>query len=131
MLGIDSLPATPGAWNEHTKRAYLQAHLWAQDNVLHPKILDPTTLGWESVSGQLIPVLSHEQLAPEAVVELLKCCCGKSRCSSARCTCRQNNLPCTELCKCGADKDCQNTPATIIEDELEDDEWNKLELQDG
>ena len=70
MLGIDSLPATPGAWNEHTKRAYLQAHLWAQDNVLHPKILDPTTLGWESVSGQLIPVFCRNLTKPSKSIFL-------------------------------------------------------------
>ena len=43
--GIESLPPTPGAWNEHINLAHLQAHLWAQDHILHPTLLDPTTLG--------------------------------------------------------------------------------------
>ena len=118
--GIDSLPPIPGAWVEHIKRAHLQAHIWAQDDVLNPKILDPTTLGWEDVDGILKPKLSCVQLTPESVVELLKCSCNKSRCSSARCTCRQNNLPCTELCKCEAGVDCENIPTTIIENDAEE-----------
>ena len=99
------------------ERAHLQAHLWAQDNILHPKFLDPTTLGWENVSGKLKPVLSSIQLAPESVVELLKCSCDISKCSSARCTCHQNNLSCTELCKCESSETCENMPTTVIEDE--------------
>ena len=117
---IESLPPTPGAWNEHIKRTHLQAHLCAQDDTLHPTFLDPTTLGWENVSGKLKPVLSSIQLAPESVVELLKCSCDKSKCSSARCTCRQNNLPCTELCKCEAGVDCENIPTAIIENDAEE-----------
>ena len=115
--GIESLPPTPGAWNEHIYRAHLQAHLWAQDHILHPTFLDPTTLGWENVSGTLKPILSSIQLAPESVIELLKCSCDKSKCSSARCTCRQNNLSCTELCKGESNETCEKMTTTVIEDE--------------
>ena len=74
---IESLPPTPGAWNEHIKRAHLNAHLWAQNNTLYCMFLDPTTLGWENVSGKQKPILSSIQLAPEFIVDLIKCSCGK------------------------------------------------------
>ena len=77
----------------------------------------PTTLNWEVVDGILKPKLSCVQLAPESVVELLKCSCNKSRCGSARC---QHNLPCTELCKCEAGVDCENIPTAIIENDAEE-----------
>ena len=95
----------------------MHTHLWAPDDTLHPMFLDPTNLGLENLSGKLKPTLSSIQLAPESVVELFKCSCGKSKCSSARCTCSQNNLSCTELCKCESSEDCENIPTTVIEDE--------------
>ena len=95
----------------------MQAHLCARDDTLHPTFLDPTTLGWGNVSGKLKPQLSSIQLAPESVVELIKCSCDKSKCSSARCTCHQNNLSCTELCKCESSEDCENIPTIVIEGE--------------
>ena len=41
--------------------------------------------------------------APKAVIELVKCGCTKSRCSSNRCNCRKAQLSCTDLCCC-----CEN-----------------------
>ena len=109
--GVDKLPPTSGAWKQHTMRAHLQASLWSQDIVLHPTIPDPCTLGWRREEECLMPVLSEEQAAPEAVVELLCCNCGASKCASARCTCRRNHLQCTELCGCEANEECCNTGA--------------------
>lgn len=105
--GVDRLPPTAGAWLQHILRAHLQANIWAQDKVLKPKFLDPCKLGWCKENDQLIPILSAVQAAPEAVVELLKCNCSVSKCSG-RCTCKQNNLFCTELCLCEGDEGCYN-----------------------
>jgi hypothetical protein len=67
-------------------------------------------LGWANDDdGMLLPVLSEVQAAPEAVVELLRCNCTVSRCASQRCTCKQNQLACTELCKCEASEECFNS----------------------
>jgi len=83
--------------------------------VLHPQIPDPCTLGWTMDDVGLLPVLSEAQAAPEAIVELLRCNCGVSRCASCRCTCRQNQLGCSELCKCEASEECCNS-VTVVED---------------
>ena len=96
--GIDTLPPTPAAWLEHILRAHVQANVWSQDTELHPKIPEPTQLGWSREGDKLVPILTKIQLAPEAVTELLRCNCGVSKCSSTRCTYRQHNLSCTELC---------------------------------
>ena len=103
-----TLPPTHGAWIQHIQHAHLQTNLWFQDNVLIPQIPDPCKLGWSRLDGKLVPILSKEPMAPEAVVELLKCTCGVSNCAK-RCTCKHNNLPCTQLCNCEADENCMNT----------------------
>ena len=36
--------------------------------------------------------------APEAIIEMVKCGCGKHRCSTNRCQCRKAGLTCNELC---------------------------------
>ena len=43
--------------------------------------------------------------APKAIIEMVSCHC-KTDCSSARCSCRTNNVSCTDLCRCGSE--CQN-----------------------
>ena len=58
--------------------------------------------------GKFIPKLSDVLSAPSAVVELVKCGCIKSKCSK-KCSCKQNDLPCTELCKCEDGEDCENS----------------------
>ena len=67
------------------------------------------------MDGILQPKLSCIQLAPESVVDLNRCSCDKSRCSTARCTCCQNNLPCTEICKCEKGNDCENVSTIVFE----------------
>ena len=88
------------------------------DLVLHPTTPDPLTLGWRTESDRLLPVLSKEPPAPDAVLQLVRCNCGSSssrvqsssKTCSCRCSCRSNSLVCTELCNCEADEDeCQNT----------------------
>jgi hypothetical protein len=111
--GVEKLPPTADAWRQHTLRAHLQANLWAQDTVITPQIPDPGKLGWVKEEGGFVPVLSEVQAAPEAVVELYRCYCGVSKCAG-RCTCKTNNLECTELCSCEASEDCCNTPTLVV-----------------
>ena len=81
---------------------------------------DPFTLGWSSDSdGFPIPILSEVLIAPESVVELVRCGCRMSKCSK-RCTCRLNNLDCTEVCKCGADEEFWNTGVEIRNNSADD-----------
>ena len=98
--GVGKLCPTSGAVTEHILRAHWQANVWAQDTAPAPKILDALSLGWRQIDdGQWAPVLSKLPPAPEAVVELVKCSCLASQCSR-RCSCKSNNLPCTQLCRC-------------------------------
>ena len=83
---VHILPPTTGTWLQHIYSAHLQAYIRAHDKVLHPSVPDPCELGWVKQDGRYRPILSVDPVAPEAVVELLKCNCGVSFCSR-RCTC--------------------------------------------
>ncbi len=120
--GVETLPPTQGTMHEHIRRAHLQCHIWKQALVPQPKLLDPTTLGWsrDGERGELRPVLTNEPLAPVSVMEMVRCGCDKSMCSG-RCSCKDNNVNCTELCSCGADEDhCTNVYGDVTEADLSD-----------
>ena len=119
--GVDKLPPTQGAWVEHIRRAHIQCHMWLQDLVLNPSSLDPLSMGWKIQDNKYLPILSQIPPAPDAVLQLVRCTCEKSQCSK-RCSCRSNNVVCTELCKCGRDVDnCMNIEPPVIGEDLEND----------
>ena len=123
--GVDNLPPTPGAWNEHLKRARCQAIIWQQDLDVNPRMPDPLQYGWTTLNDKLVPVLSQVPPAPESVSLLLRCKCGvgktgeKTALCMKRCSCKKHDLVCTELCSCEGDTDiCLNTQVTIEEEDL-------------
>ena len=63
--------------------------------------------GWSLIDGKCLQKLSDSLPSPSAVVELVRCGCGISNCSKI-CSCKQNNLPCTEIWNCEAGVDCEN-----------------------
>ena len=115
--GVDKIPPTAGAWHQHILRAHMQVMIWNQDLVLEPLIPDPCKLGWHrDEDGSMMPILSEVQTAPASVVELVRCGCKISKCATQRCTCRLNNLTCTEMCLCEADEECNNAEYTDIQE---------------
>ncbi len=78
--GVEKLPPTQGAMHEHICRAHLQCHIWQQAHIASPTLLDATTLGWShDPDGKLVPLLTRLPLAPESVLQLVKCGCTKSK----------------------------------------------------
>ena len=58
--------------------------------------------------------------APEAVIELVRCGCAKSRCSTNRCSCRKAQLNCTDLCGYSdGDDQCENQGDEAADDDEE------------
>lgn len=107
--GVDKMPPTSGAWHHHIFRAHMQANVWHQDLVLNPKQSDPCKYVWCGMSnGRLTAQLSEISAAPSAIVQLVKCGCGISRCTR-KCSCKENDLSCTDLCKCEGGDVCENS----------------------
>ena len=80
---------------------------------------DPSGFGWESVNGNLVPTMTDAVPAPTGLIEFSMCSC-KTGCSSGRCTCKKNNLLCTEMCKCS--DACENSNCNEKEDIYESED---------
>jgi hypothetical protein len=64
----------------------------------------PDGHGWKMDSnGELIIDWMNRPSAPESVMQLANCTasCKKSGCNDAsKCSCLENSIPCTDVCKC-------------------------------
>lgn len=119
----ENLPPTQEALRQAIKRANYQALVWNMDTVPDPQLPSPETFGWKLENEKWVPVMTPLPPAPEAIIQLVKCGCAKSRCSSNRCNCRKAQLKCTDLCSC-ADYDdfCDNQLADESDDDPEDED---------
>lgn len=74
--------------------------------------------------GELVIEWMTQPSAPDSVMALAHCTagCKKSGCGDAtKCTCLQNGIPCTDLCKC-ARVNCSNVGGHHTADETDEDE---------
>ena len=121
MAESDNLPPTMGALKQHILRTHVQARVWGQ--AAHPKQvpLDPLQNGYhkDHDDGQLNPTTTDVPPAPKAITEMARCQC-KGNCTSNRCSCKSNNLPCTDLCMCNTH--CENNENTYYENHDSDDD---------
>ena len=79
-----------------------------------------------------MPVMTTLQPAPDTVLYLVKCGCGKDKCGNNRCSCRRAGLMCTDLCSCSNSETgeaCENV--NIIENDSSDDETSDEHDDDG
>ena len=123
--GVEKLSPTPGAWREHILRAHLQANIWQQDLVSQPSIPESALLGWSESDGHLKPVLTRVSIAPESILQLVRCNCKQpdkraGTLCHGRCSCKKANVVCTELCKCEAEDRCNNVNVLVPSDDIQD-----------
>jgi len=96
-----------------------------------PDIPDPDGYGWMMEEELAIDWMTLPP-APDSVMELANCTgsCKKTRCSDeTTCTCLQNNIPCTDLCKCGRN-DCSNITGHVDFDDKNDDKDSRSEAEE-
>ena len=120
MAESDKLPPTLGALEQHILRARVQARAWSQAALPQQVLLDPLKngYGWDS-EKQLKPTTTHVPPAPDAIVEMVRCQC-RGNCTSNRCSCNANSLPCTDLCLCNTQ--CENDADTHYGNRESDDD---------
>ena len=96
----ESLPPTTGSLTLHIRRAYYIAMIWRKAGESHPRLPSPVDCGWEfdTTRHHYAPVRCLNPPAPAAVMNLVKCGCKRG--CKRTCSCRKNNLPCTEVCSC-------------------------------
>ena len=121
----ESLPFTPSALNRHIQRSIFVTGLCKLSaKQFRPQLPRLQEHGWEINQDWLSPIRTDELLAPEYCIEMVSCSCKKLKCVAGRCSyiCRDNHLPCTDLCNC---VDCENGDdmnSDIIIDMIENDE---------
>jgi len=117
----ENLPPTSGALGLHIRRAHYIAMIWRKANENHPHMPTPTAFGWtfDAGSSHFSPVRRLNPPAPEAILHLIKCKCKRG--CEGNCSCRTNNLPCTEVCGCWIFT-CNNKISQLeMNEECEDD----------
>ena len=116
----NKLPPTTGALEEHIERVRVQSRVWCQATVMWQQLFDPLKHGYhQDDKGHILPITTKVLPAPQAIVELVRSHC-KANCSTQRCSCRRNDLTCTDLCLCGTD--CENDADCIVGYDTQDSE---------
>ena len=99
---LKSLPPTDEALELNIKRAHFQAIMWKNCVTGILPALDPLDFGWErdgdSLRPSMLPV--GRDVAPEAVLQMTRCKCPSSQCTTNRCSCVKAGASCTEFCGC-------------------------------
>lgn len=110
-----SMPPTSDSLKKHVLRANYQAAVHSRCLEQFPAIPSPDGHGWKISEGTEIEVVWGDlPPAPSTLLELTHCSCRKTSCveqqgkGKGRCSCRQHNVPCTDLCKC---VECKNSVA--------------------
>ena len=86
--------------------------------------MNPTEWGWKQEKKQLIPIMTQNNAAPDALLAIIHCSCSGG-CKSCRCSCRRYGLPCTAACGPCQIENCDNPNNTQeVDTEVEDDTQN-------
>ena len=109
---LDELPPTSHATKSHILRAFFATNVMTTLLDHKPSVLDPGVYEFAAEDDLLVPDLGLQPIPEEYS---LFCTCGK--CSTVRCTCRKNGLPCCALCNCqstaGDGSNCKNPSGCI------------------
>ena len=113
------LPLTMSALKYRIFRVHYAALILKNCTSSIQNLPDPCGFGWELDNGNLVLIMTDDLPAPTGLIELSTCTC-KTGCSSGRCTCKKNNLLCTEMCKCS--DACENSNCNEKEDIYESED---------
>ena len=111
----ERLPPTESSTKFHCLRVCYQIMVWLGQE----SDMETCGWGWKLEGSQFVPTESDMNAAPDSLLKIIHCNC-RTACSTARCSCRQNNLPCTSACgQCQLDA-CDNTYNQSLLDEDDD-----------
>ena len=105
--------------------------VWKSANRSETIIVVLSEYGWEIYNEFYMPVCTAEEIAPGDLISLVSCSCNGD-CSNAHCTCKKNNVACTDFCECG--DSCENTdtrpPERLGTDEEQEEEGAEEEAEE-
>ena len=92
----ENLHQTSSAAKYHSLRVYPQVQIWKGESMLGPH-LHPQNLGWKAVEGKLLPVQCVMDVAPKALLKVVRYNCNMG-CDTLRCSYRKAGLDCSTGC---------------------------------
>ncbi|XP_067931036.1 uncharacterized protein [Watersipora subatra] len=117
------LPPTRDALQQHLLRVNYQATIWQLSLSAKIKPPSPHGFGWILQDEKLDIKWMENPTAPPSLLQTVYCSCKKSACHSGKCSCRNSQLKCTDLCKCdgcsNSDQDLDN--AQHVSSDFEED----------
>jgi len=121
------LPPTEHAAKFHVMRSHLQAVRWS---TLSSCELDPCDWGWRmSEDGELIPIMTDRAVAPDDILNIIRCKC-KSSCTSSLCSCKKNGLHCVTACANCHGNSCLNVDKSTAHEIADADSYSDRECDD-
>ena len=102
-LSGEKLPPTPDALILHLSRVAFQVYIWMNAHKTSLDLPSPIDNGWILKDEKPEQHLMSQVPTPRKVAELVLCRCKKN-CKTNNCSCRKNNLVCTEACLCDSVK---------------------------
>ena len=100
---------------KHIMRANCQAAIWIKSLIPIMEVPGPEGHGWtvsNDNESRLNVDWTSESPAPDSALELLSCICKSGHCDS-NCSCKQNRLSCTDVCRCSCEEPCEEDEATV------------------
>jgi hypothetical protein len=124
---LENLPPTDEAFRQNVARAHLQVAHWRQATEQAPPSLDPCEHGWakDPGSASLVPITVPDGtlLAPEEILQLIRCSCDSSTpCKSRRCSCNAADIACTTFCACQGDSSCYNVKTMQFNEQIAEED---------
>ena len=105
-----SLPPTERATHFHALRVFFEMQRSIKLDLNCG--LNPRDWGWEEKDGQLVPIKTDLPVAPEFLLQVIRCNCkmsSKNTCGSMVCKCRKNGLQCVPACGDCRGVSCNNS----------------------
>ena len=101
------LPCSSNELQQNIKRAYMQVRTWLESPFWNAAdFVDPVDYGYEEPFYE--PTYFEGSCKPQDIIGPCK------KCARTACSCRANNIGCTEYCNCFGDS-CKN-PLTVLRD---------------
>ena len=101
VMRAEVLPPTSGAIMQHSLRTYHQVMAWLGIS------LPPEEYGYYIPSNKYSAKITEHKAAPDQLLNSIFCNC-KTLCDTKRCTCKQYNLSCTDICGTCKGMSCKN-----------------------
>ena len=121
----ESLPPTTGSLTLYIQWVHYIAMIWRKAGERHPCLPSPDEYGWEFDTSKhhYTPIKCLNTPAPAAVMNLVKC--GRICGCKGKCSCLNNNIPCTEMCGCvnfSCNNQTNSCDLNVVMEDLDEDE---------